>query len=259
MRHLISLSLCSALSLAVPKIWADETDEPVELREETRCFAAEGIVNFMKRFDGLDESRTDTLHAVFNANIDIRDEGGFPDRLYIKSGDQETNMTFDDEGLIEGFELEIRAAQEGAEICIQDKARAGTPVDQAGAVFSLPLSIRMKNTSGSYYMVELDDGLKDGKSFYKKMVGGAYALLVPKMTHLVVAYDEENAPLNLSVFNGDAPVTAPEAEPFNGAHVIRFKDLKKLGATRIEITGGAHRISPAPSVKTMKKFGFGGE
>jgi len=258
MRRLASLSLCSVLSLSVFTVSADESEEPVELREETRCFQAEGLINFIKRFDDLDESRTDTLHAVFEAKIEIRDEGEFPDSLYIKSGDQKTNMVLDDEGLIDGFETAIMAAEPESEICIQDKARAGTPVNQAGAVFNMPLSIRMKNTSGRYDMAELQDGLKDGKAFYKKMVGGAYALLVPKMTHLIVAYNEDDVPLNLSVFNNDAPIATPEAEPFNGAHVIRFKDLKKLGATHIEITGGPHRISPAPSVKTMKKFGFGG-
>lgn len=267
MRSLAGLYFGALIILGAPAVMADddesevaaEVDVDVEVREETRCFPAEGIIGFMTRFDGLDETKTDTLHAVFAANINIEDEGGFPDRIYIKSGDQETDMPLDDEGLIQGFTPIIKAAPEGTEICIDDKARAGTPVDQPGATFSLPLSIRMKNESGTYDMAELKDALKDGKSFYKKMVGGAMALLVPKMTHLIVTYEEKETPLNLAVFNGDELIESPVAEVFNGGHVIRYKDLKKAGATRVEISGGEHRILPAPSIKTMEKFGFGGE
>lgn len=259
MRYFVTSFLSLSLWCSAPIALADDVEDIVELREETRCFAAKGIRDFMKRFDGLDDTKTDTLKAVFAANIDIRDEGSFPDRVYIKSGDDETNMPLDGEGVIQDFTQTVKTSPAEAELCIQDKARAGTPVNEPGAVLSLPLSVRMKNQSGRYDMAELQDGLKDGKSFYKKMVGGPAALLVPKMTHLVIAYDEDDVPLNLAVFKGDEPIDAPKVEPFNGAHVIRFKDLKKLDVTRIEISGGSHRISPAPSIETMKKFGFGGE
>ena len=259
MRYISGLSLTAALFFSASIGYADDEEEAVELREETTCFSVEGIADFMKRFDKLDESRTDTIHAIFQANLDVRDDGGFPDRFYLKSGDEENNLSFDDEGNIQEFTSLVKAAPEGTEICMQDKARAGTPVDQPGAVFNLPVSIRMKNQSGTYDIAELQDGLKDGKSFYKKMVGGAVALLVPKMTHLVVAYEDEATPLEFTVFNGDEPIAAPEAEAFNGGHVIRFKDLKKAGVTTLKVSGGAHHISPAPSVKTMKKFGIGGE
>jgi len=259
MRYISGLSLTAVLLLSAPIGYADDEEEAVELRKETSCFPAEGIADFMKRFDELDASRTDTVHAVFEANISIRDEGGFPDRFYLKSGDEENTLSFDDEGIVQDFTPLIKAAPDGTEICMQDKARAGTSGDQPGVTFNLPVSIRMKNQSGTYDIAELQDGLKDGKAFYKKMVGGAMALLVPKMTHVVIAYEDEATPLDFTVFKGDEPIAAPESEAFNGGHVIRFKDLKKAGVTTLKVGGGAHTINPAPSVKTMKKFGIGGE
>ncbi len=257
-RFCVGAVICVSAPYVTADDQADETAEPPALNEEFRCFSSTGIVNFMKRFDGLDEDKTDTIHAVFAANISVTDDGVLPDKVYIKSDTQETNLAFDEDGLIQDFEPSIKAAQEGSEICIQDTARAGTPVEQGRAVFNLPLSVRFKNMSGRYDIAELQDGLKDGKSFYKKMVGGAAALLVPKMTHMVISYDEEDALLNLAVFKGNEQIGTPEVEPFSGSHVIRFKDLKKAGATHIEISGGDHRLSPTPSVKIMEKYGFGG-
>jgi len=259
MRYISGLCLAVVLAGGASTAFADDAEEAVELREETRCFPVEGIATFMKRFDGLDETRTDTLEAVFEAAVEVRDEGAMPDRLYLKSGDEETNLILNDDGMVQDFTALAKAAPEDTEMCLQDKARAGTPVDQPGAVFSLPVSIRLQNQSGAYDMAELQDGLKDGKAFYKKMVGGPAALLVPKMTHLVIAYDEDDIPLDVAVFNGNEIIETPETEAFNGGYVIRFKDLKKAGATMIKVSGGAHTINPAPSVKTMKKFGFGGE
>lgn len=242
---------------AAPLSAADEDAEVVELREETRCFPAKGIREFMGRFDDIEPSKRDNVDAFFRANFTIEDGGGYPDRFYIKQDAGEVDIAIDEEGLVPDFRETVKASSEGAELCVQDKARAGTPVDQDGGQFSLPLSVRFINTSGTYDLDELKDGLKDGKSFYKKMVGGPMAILVPKMTHMVVSYDDETTAPQISAFKDDVPIEGLESELFNGSHVVRFKDLTAMGATHLKVTGGEHTLSPVPSIKTMKKFGFG--
>lgn len=257
MRYILGLCYAAVLAASGGQAVADDAEAAVELRDAIRCFPVKSIVNYMTRFDGLDDSRTDTLQANFKARMVIRDEGAYPDRVFLKSGDAETALVIAEDGRLQDFPPLAKAAPKDTEICVEDKARAGTPVDQPGASFSLPLSIELQNKSGTYKMAELVDGLKDGKAFYKKMVGGPLAMLVPKMTHLVISYDEDNVPLDIAVFKGDQLIDTPAVEAFSGAHVIRLKDLKNAGASHIKISGGAHNISPAPSIKTMKKFGFG--
>lgn len=247
-----------SLMMGAPLAMADDNDEALELREETRCFTAKGIRDFMGRFDGLKATQLDTLVASFRPRFEIKDEGALPDRFYLKSEGQEKDFVLDDDGGVPGFSSAVKGSSDESELCIMDKARAGTPVDQAGVNFSLPMSIRHINVSGNYDMAELADGLKDGKSFYKKMVGGPMAILVPKMTHIVVSYDDDEVTPQIEAFNGDDRIDGLVTEPFDGGHVVTFKDLKRLGATHLKVSGGEHSISPAPSIKTMKKFGIGG-
>lgn len=248
----ISIIMCAPLAMA------DDKDKSPELREETRCFPAENIVKFISRFDGLKDSQRDSVDSNFNPSVEILDDGALPDRLYFKSGTVEETVLMEEDGQLPTFISRAKTADEETEICIQDKSRAGTPVDSPGAGLSMSFNIRYINRDGSYDMAELADGLKDGKSFYKKMVGGPAALLVPNMTHLVVSYEDEQVTPQIEAFNGDVRIDGLVTEPFDGAYVVTFKDLKKLGATHLKISGGDHFISPAPSIKTMKKFGIGG-
>jgi len=247
-----------SIIMSAPLALADDKDNPPKLREEIRCFPAKDIKNFVMRFDSLKASQRDSVDAVFNPNFEIFDEGAFPDRFFLQHNDVQTDVLIEDDGLVPSFIDMLKAADDEGEMCIQDKARAGTPADSRGATFNMSLNIRYLNQSGVYDMDMLADGLKDGKSFYKKMVGGPMALLVPKMTHLVVSYEDEEVTPQIEAFNGDDRIDGLVTEPFDGAHVVTFKDLKKLGVTEIRISGGDHFISPTPSIETMKKFGIGG-
>ncbi|MEP6343946.1 MAG: hypothetical protein ABJ275_11595 [Maricaulaceae bacterium] len=253
-----SMVAIAPLSFAQDKDKDQDSETTVELREEIRCFPAKGIRDFMGRFDSLEASQRDTIDVFFEPKFVIRDEGTYPDRYYLKQDGAEIDLPINEEGEVPDFVETVKNSAETSEICLQDKARAGTPVDQAGVSFSFPTSIRHIKADGTYDLATLKDGLKDGKSFYKKMVGGAMALLVPKMTHIVVSYDDETTAPQILAFKDDVALEGLESEFFDGAHVVRFKDLKKMGATHLKITGGDHSVAPAPSIKTMKKFGIGG-
>lgn len=258
MKHLIHISLALSCLALAPVSGAQDGEDPVELREETRCFAASNITGFVKRFDDLDASKRDSVDASIRPAIIINDEGDYPDRLYVQHGEQQDDVAIEGEGRMPTLIPLLKTAHEESEICLEDKARAGTPVSEPGASFNMSFSIRHINTSGTYAMAELEDGLKDGKSFYKKMVGGAMALLVPKMTHVVVAYEDDEANPQIDAYKGEERLGEFNIELFDGGHVIRLKDLKKLGATHLKVSGGEHFVSPAPSIKTMKRFGLGG-
>ena len=257
MKTIIGLSLSISLLAATPLAGAQSSDKTPELREETRCFPAKSIRNIYSRFDDLKASQRDTVDVFFQPQFIIQDEGALPDRLYLKHEAIETDLSMDEEGNLPGLAAKVKASHETAELCSQDKARAGAPVDEPGAGLSLGMNIRYINESGVYDMGEIEDGLKDGKSFYKKMVGGPMAILVPKMTHVVISYEDESLAPQIQAYKADAQIEGFEIEPFDGAHVIAVKDLKKLGATQLKISGGEHSLSPAPSIKTMKKFGIG--
>lgn len=262
MRHISGVLAVLLLGVSASAFAADEDDAAVvERREEIRCFPAKGIINFVKGFEGLDASRTDTIEAVFEANIEIHDGGALPERVFMRTGDEEVNLDLDDKGTMNDFAAISVTMSEETELCSQDKARAGQAIDpdKPASSFNVPMDIRFKNRSGVYDIAEVIDGLKDGKTFYKKMISGPASLLVPKMTHLMIDYKADDTPLELTAFNGDEPLATPNIEEFAGAYVLRLKDLKKAGATRLEVKGGVHSLSPTPSVKIMKKFGFGGD
>jgi len=50
-----------------------------------------------------------------------------------------------------------------------------------------------------------------------------------------------------------------KAEIFKEKHVVSFKDLKDMGASALIVKGGAYRLQPTVSAKTMKRFGWGQE
>lgn len=257
-RLLIGVSMVAIAPLSFAQDKDQESDAAVELREETRCFPAKGIRDFVGRFDSLETSKRDTIDVFFEPKFVIRDDGTYPDRYYVKQGDKEIDLPINEEGEVPDFVETVKSSAETSEICLQDKARTGTPVDQAGVSFSLPTSIRHIKAEGTYDLETLKDGLKDGKSFYKKMVGGAMALLVPKMTHMLINYEDDTTPPQIQALNGETELEGLEYEIFQGAYVVKYKDLKKMGATHLKVTGGDHSIAPVPSIKTMKKFGIGG-
>lgn len=259
MKQIIRLSAILSIIATAPSAAAYSDHKDDELRSEIRCKPTKNVRKIESRFDDLKASKRDTVDAVVIPQIIIRDEGGLPDRIYLKHNDEEIDIAVNSYGKAPDLFTRIIASHEDTQVCVQDKARAGTSVDVPGAGLTLPISIRFKNNDGVYDMAEIDDGLKDGKSFYKKMAPGPMALLVPSLTHLVITYVDQSTPPQFVGYKGEELVGDVTIEPFDGSHVIKVKDLKDLGATHLKVLGGPHAMSPATSIKIMRKFGVSGE
>jgi len=82
---------------------------------------------------------------------------------------------------------------------------------------------------------------------------------MPDTDYLAVNYDDlrvTGAEIFARVNDKDIPL---EVELFKEKHVVSFKDLKEMGASALVIKGGAYKLQPTVSVKTMKRFGWGQE
>ncbi len=142
------------------------------------------------------------------------------------------------------------------ELCAEDQARAGQVRTENAVEFDVDLDIKFKNASGLHSLFELEDGAKDGKSFYKKMMPGPMKLLVPKMTHVSVSYKDEDVPAIIRAMKDGAVIDGLIAEPFGATYVISLEQLEDLGADALSIEGGAYILETSPSIKKMKSLGF---
>lgn len=108
-------------------------------------------------------------------------------------------------------------------------------------------------------MAALKEGTKDGKSFYKKMIPSVARMFMPDTDYLAVKYDDlrtTGAQIFARVGDNDVPLTA---ELYKEMHVVSFEELEDMKASALIIKGGAYKLQPTVSVKTMKRFGWGQE
>ena len=175
-----------------------------------------------------------------------------------------TAFTIEDDGKITDFKKLISFDKKG-EFCIQDKRYIGKTKEQTKDVFSVSLSfdVAFKDAKGLHTLDKIRDGLKDGKSHYKKMFPAPLKLMIPKMTHIGVAYKdnedgrERENPEIFAVLDG-MNLSDLQMEYFSAMYIIAVDDLQTLGADSLKITGGDYRLYPLPSIEKMKKFGFAG-
>jgi len=114
--------------------------------------------------------------------------------------------------------------------------------------------VHFLTNSGYHDLATLEDGLKDGKSHYKKMVPAAMRMLVPSLKYVMIEYDVEDTPPQFTAVKGQEPIEGLEHETFCELAMIKVIDLEKLGADGLKIMGGAYNLTPVPGVKTLKRF-----
>jgi len=267
-----------ALSMSVP-VWAQgQTQDPDrqedaadsdttsaadstadgEIRERITCFPAKGLVKMMSKINDLPEDRLDTVKTLISAGFDVPDGEALPDRLFVRDGDQERDFTLLGDGSVPDFTT-LKTASKTSELCSDDPSRAGLPRTEDGIRFNLSPDIMFLNQSGSHDIAELRDGVKDGKSHFKKLFGGGVvSLLIPKATHVMVEYSDDDVSPDIQALKAGQIVSGLDIEAFNGGHVIALKELEKLEIDVLEIRGGGYKLKPVPSVKKMKSLGSGG-
>lgn len=247
----------AGLLLAAPAYGQDKSEEEAETRPAQMCFPAKGIIKHYRKFDKLDADKKDTVSVKPEARFEIHETGHeYPQRFFIKDGDVETDLPIEADGRVPEFG-KLFAASKDAEMCFFDPERAGLLKKEDTVSFSIGMDITFNQASGYHSLAELKDGLKDGKSHYKKMVG-AMSFMVPKLTHVILSYEVDDVPVQITAMKDGAAIEGLTSEPFSGTHVIEVAAIEALGADGLKISGGAYTLEPGASIEKMKKLGFGG-
>lgn len=238
----------SYLAIASP-VLAQESGE-----EGTFCFPTKEITKQITKMEDLKDSKRDTVRVFFEANIKIPEGVDYPERFELRDGDHVTEIILDREtGRTTNLQDTLRGASSDAEMCIIDPDRAEDEKDKMS--FSLGMRVAFIETPGTHTLAELQDGLKDGRSHYKKMAG-AMGFMVPKFGYVAVASDADTPPQVFVTRNG-TDLGEPEFEISSNARLYAVEQIEEMGGDGLRIAG-PYRMSPSPDAKTIARFSGGG-
>lgn len=231
--------------------------DTAELRGETFCFPAKDVPKLVNELAEVKESRRNIVDVRLQPRFIIKDEGVWPDRFYLaKDGELVTELPFSREtGAVPTF---IAAASDrpDTDICVDDPTRADRPEDDEGLYFEMGLSPLFKTTTGQHSLAELQEGAKDGKKFYKKMLPSAVSIFMPDTDYFAIKMVDRNALPTATALTGD--IQKPlNMEAVNDMWVVSLDVIEDAGAESIIISGGAYDLQPVPSPKTLRRFGMG--
>lgn len=255
--HMKIMKMTAAILPLLGALSAEASDfKRPDMRGETYCYPAKYAAKTIAAMESLKPTQKDVVAASLKPQFLIYDDGPLPERYYIKDKRSITDFTLQPDGRVPDFIPKVKAASQQADLCIHDPVRAAKASDDESLYFEMGLTPFYKNTSGRHGIAELAEGMKDGKSQYKKMIPAAARIFMPDTRCLHVKYDTgSTAPQIFADVRGEfIPL---ETEYYNEGYVLHFDDLKKMGAEALIIQGGTYKLSPVPSVKTMKRYGIG--
>lgn len=227
--------------------------EDISSQVEEKCMPAKAMVKFYEKMTTLKPARLDTLEAVMEAKLTREDETVPFNRLWTRTGGKDIAFSVDADGKVTDFHSKVSTLPREAELC----GEIITPEGEKPKVgLSMSSDVLFKNRTGPYSLAELQDGVGDGKSFYKKMFGGPMALLVPKMTHVSLSDLNKPTPLQINFTQAGQSIASPPVEMFGDTFVIALEDIEASGADTMTVSGGPFKLMPTPSVKKMKSLGF---
>jgi len=225
-----------------------------DVRKLIECSPGKNLAKLAGNLSELKADRLDTINTNPSFTLEPTDGGVMPVRIFVRHGEIETDLQQVDDGEFLNV-MPLFLGQEKAELCIEDPSRVGQVKEKDGAFeFSMAFNMNFLHTSGSYSLDELKDGLKDGKAALKKMVPGPVALVLPKMSHVYVEYDDETARPEFSAIKDGNKIEALDFVQLGKAYMIAMEDLKDMKIDSLEIKGGAHTVSPSLSPKRMAKI-----
>ena len=246
----ISLSCLCALAAVNSALAEDKT---VKIRDAENCFNVDWVPEYGRKFAKLKPDRIDTVSVFPVGFVRLENSGEhYPDRYFIRDRSAEIDLAIGADGQLIGLE-KLLEATDTVELCHADPKRAGLPFDADGISLDMDMEIQFINRSGVHKMEELRDGLADGKPHYKK-AAGVLSFLVPKMSHVMIKPVDQEASVQFAAMRGQTKIDLPEPIMFCGLPMIKYQDLKDLGADRLEITNGAYRLMPVPGLAMMKRF-----
>ena len=227
------------------------------VRGETFCFPAKDVPKLVDELSEVDEKRRNIVDVRLEPRFIIKDGGVWPDRFYLaKNGELITDLPFSrDTGAVPTF-IDAALARPDTDICVDDPTRAERPEDDEGLYFEMGLSPLFHNESGEYSIDELEEGAKDGKKFYKKMLPGAVALLMPDTDYFAIKMESREAkPTAFALTSkGQSPLSI---ETVKDMWIVSLDVLEDLDATGMVVSGGDYTMQPVPSPKTLRRFGWG--
>ena len=253
MKQVLTLTLTSLVGAIVCSGTATAKEEASKIREAENCIKVGWISEKLQKFAELKPEKTDTVGVTPTAQLKLEESSEpYPERYFIKDQGVETDLPIAPDGQLLGFE-KLRHASQDVELCHYDPHRAGLPFDADGVSLGMNTDVQFHNQSGLHSLAEIKDGLKDGKSHYKKSAG-ALAIFVPKMSHVMIKYDDETQPLEFTPMKGETELMDPVEIIYCVLPMIKVKDLEGIGADSLRILGGPYRLLPVPGLAAMKRF-----
>ena len=251
MKPLLYIAL-SCLSLSVSN-HAFAKDADSKIRQDENCFDAGWVSSKLRKLSTLKANKTDTVGVTPSAQYILDDNTQhYPERVFMKDQGEQTEFPITPDGRLIGFE-KISGASDEVEFCHYDPKRAGLPFNADGIKLNINTEIQFHNQSGAHSLDEIKDGLKDGRSHYKK-IAGALSIVVPKMSHIMIEYEDETLALDFIAMKSGTPLTDTVPVIFCGSPMIKVKDLEDIGADGIIISGGDYTLLPVPGLAAMKRF-----
>lgn len=243
-------SLTALLLVTTAPARADDVPKPLG---EEYCLPTGGINDTLAKFDSLKPEKRDTVGPDLSLAFELEEGENMPDRVELRDKDIVIPVQFNDENRSIGFVDQLRAVSNEASLCIIDPARADRTREDRGFLVDISMGVRFKETPGTHPLSQIEDGMKDGRSHYKKMAG-AMGFMVPKFDYLAVAGEDDATPPRLWATANGVDLGEPEYELYDGARMVSVKALEKMGADGVRIEDGYYRMSPSPDAETVAKF-----
>ncbi|GLQ24294.1 hypothetical protein GCM10007853_21680 [Algimonas ampicilliniresistens] len=249
MKHTL-LPLSVLILTAAPTAMAEDAPQPIG---DEFCFSIDGIGETLGKFDSLKPEKRDVVGAEIAMQFELEDGELMPERVELREGDQARMVMFDDQGRSVGLSDQLRSMAAPDSVCVMDPPRAERFGKDIGYSVDFGVGVRFKETPGTHSLTEIEEGLKDGRSHYKKMVG-AMGFMVPKFTHIAVSGEDETTPPKVFATANGQDIGEPDFELYDGARMIAVDTLEDMGADGVRIEGDTYRMSPSPDAKTVAKF-----
>lgn len=245
-----------ALFVTVWTVMSSSALAAEDLRGEIYCYPAKDVPRLVEKLDEIDEKRRDVVNVRLEPRFIIKDGGGWPDRFYLaKDGEIVTDMPFSrEDGTVPNF-IEATKARPDTDICIDDPSRADRPADDEGLYFEMGLAPLFHNKTGQHTLAELQEGAKDGKKFYKKMLPSTVAFFMPDTDHFAVRMDMLDVMPKVFALtrSGERPLTL---EMVKDMWVVSLDEIESLEAVGMVVRGGEYALQPVPSAKMLRRFGW---